>query len=54
VALQQSEGAIDRDPINLRIDPSRPSQQLTGVKVLFGGFHHTQNGSALSRHAEPA
>jgi hypothetical protein len=54
VPLQKSQSAIDSDPVNLRIDPSRSSQQLTGVKVLLGSFHHTQNGPALARHAQPA
>jgi hypothetical protein len=54
VTLQKSKRAIDRDPVDLGIDPPRPPQQLTGVKVLLSSFHHTQNGPALTRHTQPA
>jgi hypothetical protein len=54
VPLQQSEGAINRDPVDLRIKPAGASQQLAGIEVLFGGFHDAKNGAALAGHAQAA
>jgi hypothetical protein len=54
VSLEQSQGAIHRDPVDLRIKPAGASQQLASIKVLFGGFDHAQNGAALASHAQAA
>jgi hypothetical protein len=53
VSLEQSERAVNRDPVNLRVQPAGAPQQLAGIEVLLGGFHHTENGAALARHAQP-
>ena len=53
VTLEQSEGAVNRDPVNLRVQPASAPQQLAGIKVLFRGFHHAENGAALAGHAQP-
>jgi len=34
--------------------PAGAPQQLAGIEMLFGGFHHAEDGSALPRHAQPA
>jgi hypothetical protein len=54
MSLEQSQGAIDSDPVNLGIEAAGAAQQLTGVKVLLGGLDHAQNRAALARHAQSA
>jgi hypothetical protein len=54
VTLEQPQRPVHGDAVNLGINPLRPAQQLTGIKMLLGGFYHAQNGSALARHAKPA
>ena len=52
--LQKSERAIDRDAVDLRVKPAGVPQQLTGIQMLFGRFHHAEDGSALTGHAQTA
>ena len=52
VALEQIEGAVNRDPVDVFVELPRAPQDLTGVKMLLGGFHHAQDGAALPRHTQ--
>jgi len=54
VALQQAQGAVHRDPVNLGIEPTRTPQELAGVKMLLGGLDDAENSAALASHAQPA
>jgi hypothetical protein len=54
VALQQIQSAVDGHTINPRIKFAGFAQDLTGIQVLFGGFHNTKNSAALMRHAQTA
>jgi hypothetical protein len=53
VTLEQSEGPVHGDAVDLGIQPSRPAQQLAGIKMLFGGLDHAQDSAALASHAQP-
>ena len=52
--LEQPQGAVDRAAVDAGIDLLRLAQDLAGVQMLLGGFHHAQDGAPLLRHAEPA
>jgi hypothetical protein len=54
VPLEQTEGAVDGDAVDVGIEAAGVAQDLAGVEVLFGGFDHAQDGAALMRHAEAA
>src|ERR1700682_334086 len=54
VPFQKSKRAVDRDPVNLRVETAGTPQQLAGIEVLLGGFHHAEDGAALTRHAQSA
>jgi hypothetical protein len=54
VALQQAEGAVDSDPVNLGIEPASATQKLAGVEMLLRGFNHAEDGAALASHAKSA
>ena len=41
MALEQAEGAINGDAINPWIKLACLAQDLTGIKMLLCGFHHT-------------
>ena len=40
VALEKIDGPVDRDPVDLRIDAPRFTEDLTGIKMLFRRLHH--------------
>src|SRR6267143_1746775 len=40
VALEQLEGPVHRNPVDLRIEPAGMAQDLTGVEMLLGSFPH--------------
>jgi hypothetical protein len=50
--LQQIDGAIDGDEVNLGIDFLRAGEDLIDVQVLFGGVHHLQDDAALAGEAD--
>jgi hypothetical protein len=50
VALEQIERAIDRNPIDLRIQSTCLAEDLAGVQMLLSGLDNTQNRAALARH----
>src|ERR1700730_9535223 len=39
MTLEQIDGAVDGDPVDLRINLAGFAQDLAGVEVLFGGLH---------------
>jgi len=52
VPLEQAEGAVDGNAIDLGIEATRAAQQLAGVEVLLGSFDHAENGATLTGHAQ--
>ena len=54
VALEQVDGAIDGDFIDLGIQFAGFAQDLAGVEVLLGRFHDGEDGAALAGHAQAA
>jgi hypothetical protein len=54
VALEQMQGAIDGDAIDLRVDATGFAEDLAGVEMLFGGFDDAEDGAALAGHTQPA
>jgi len=51
VALQQLQGAIDRYPIDPRVDLACVPENLCGIQVLLSGLHNAQNCAALVSQA---
>jgi hypothetical protein len=51
MSLEQAEGTINSDAINLGIEAPGAAQQLAGVEMLLGGFDHAENGATLTGHA---
>src|ERR1700758_3880453 len=54
VALQQAEGAVHGDAIDLGVDAAGLAQDLAGIEVLAGGFEDAEDSTPLPRHAQPA
>jgi hypothetical protein len=54
VALQQSEGAIYGDAVDLGIELAGLAQDLAGIEMLFGGFDDAEDGATLMGHAQAA
>jgi hypothetical protein len=54
VSLEQTERAIDRYAVDMRIKFAGVTQNLARIKMLFGGLDHAQDGAALMRHAQAA
>jgi len=54
MALQQTERAVHGNPIDLRIQFARATENLAGVEVLFGSFDDAENRASLPRHAQAA
>lgn len=52
VALQQVQCAIDSDPVNVGIKPSRLAQNLAGIEVLLSSLDYAQDRPALTSHAQ--
>jgi hypothetical protein len=53
VALEQVDGAIYGDAVDLGIDASRFPQNLAGIEMLLSGLHHAENRAALVGHPQP-
>ena len=54
MALEQFQSAINRHPVNSRVQPARLTQDLARVQMLLGGFDHSQDGTALVGKTNPA
>ena len=54
MSLEQSEGAIDGDAVDVGIKAAGVAQDLAGVEMLFSGFDHAENGATLVGHAQAA
>jgi len=54
MAFEQGQRAVNRDSVNLRIQPAGAAQELAGVEVLLGRFHNAEDGAALASHAQAA
>lgn len=54
VALQEFQSAINRDPVNARIQTVGLAQDLASIQMLLGSFDHAQNGTALVGKANAA
>ena len=54
LALEEVEGAVDRDAINLRIEFLGAAKNSGGVEVLLGGLDDAQDHFALAGHAKAA
>lgn len=54
LALEQVNGAIDGDTIDLGVEFAGLAQNLAGIEMLLGGFHDGEDGTALAGHAEAA
>lgn len=54
VSLEQAQSTVDGYSINVGIETARTAQELAGIQMLFGGFDHPQDRSALTRHAQAA
>ena len=52
VPLQQLERTVNRDPIDLWVNPAGSAKDLAGVQVLVRGFYHAEDGAPLTSHAE--
>jgi len=52
VALQQTQRAINSDPVDLRVDPAGAAENLAGIEMLLGGFDNAKNRATLARHAQ--
>jgi hypothetical protein len=54
VALQQLQGAVNRNSIDLGIKLPGMAQNLCGIKMLLGVFDHAKNCAALPSQAKAA
>jgi hypothetical protein len=54
LALEQVEGAVDGDTIDLGIELSGTAKDSGGVEVLLGGFDDAEDHFALAGHAKAA
>jgi hypothetical protein len=54
VAFQQAECAIHGYPVNIGVNFPGAPQDLRGVEMLSGSFHHSQNSAALASHTQAA
>jgi hypothetical protein len=49
--LQQVNGAVHRNEVDVRVHLLRPGKNLINVQVLLGIIHDLENNSALTGHA---
>lgn len=54
MTLEKAERAIDGNAINSRIQFASVPENLRGVEVLLGGFHHAENGAPLVSQSNAA
>jgi hypothetical protein len=54
LALEEIDGAVDGDEVNLGIDLLGTFENLIDVEVLFGGIHHLKDDAALARETDAA
>ena len=54
MALQQTQCAVNSDPVDVRIQLARAAENLAGVEMLFGRFDYAQNRAPLTRHTQTA
>jgi hypothetical protein len=54
LALEEVEGAVDGDAVDLRIEFLGAAKNSGGIEVLLGGFDDTQDHFALAGHAKSA
>lgn len=54
LTLEEGEGAIDRYPIDVRVDLGSFAQDLCGVEMLAGIFNDLQDDAPLAGQANPS
>jgi len=52
MALQEIDGAIDRDAMDARIDALGALEDFVGGEVALGAVHHLEEDAALAREAD--
>jgi len=54
VPFQKAKRAIDRTTVDAGVQFLRLAQDLAGIEVLTGGFHHAEDSAALLGHPDSA
>lgn len=54
VAFEQVDGPVDRDAVNVRVEPLRTLENRPGVEMLLGAIHDLEQNFALACQAHAA